>query len=486
MATINLLTSKRLKDICKYILLLSWVLIGTGTVFSQKYTSISFLFDNNSNSFWKTSNQSGLADDGSYILISTINQKKSFMNYGLSIAGNKNNMQIPLGYVDFNLKYFSLLMGRQESQISNESDLSSGSLIRSQNAIPIPQISVYKPTFSKLEQFPIDLWYKWGIAHGQLSKRGYLKAPFLHEKYVYIKKPFNETSFLSVGVIHEAMWGGETVNHGKQPSSVIDYLRVVTFQSASKSALEQEQINALGNHLGIWDISFSRKYETTQLKLYYQHPFEDRSSMYQHFFDEIKQLKIPTKSFDGLFGIEITNKYSSIFSKFLYEYLNTMHQSGAEAASDSTYGWDNYYNHYIYQSGWTYERRVIGSPLFTLGKNKGHYSDGTYIINNRIRAHHLGISGQISPAVGYKTLLTYSKNYGTYVDADKFKSMNKPYPFEGGIKQFSGLIQLDFNSIWNNTNGTISYAFDRGDLYPDSDSFLFSISYQFPHLSPSH
>ncbi|MDD9931669.1 MAG: hypothetical protein OXR70_07360, partial [Candidatus Marinimicrobia bacterium] len=109
-----------------------------------------------------------------------------------------------------------------------------------------------------------------------------------------------------------------------------------------------------------------------------------------------------------------------------------------------------------------------------------------YIINNRIRAHHFGLSGKVTPSISYKSLLTYSKNYGTYFDTDKFKSLNKPYPFKGGLKQLSGLIQLDFNPIWKNLNGQISYAFDRGDLHPDSDSFLFSISYQFSNLSPSH
>jgi len=398
----------------------------------------------------------------------------------------ENNIQIPISYFQFKIKNLDFMLGRKESAISNESDLSSGSLIRGNNAMPIPQISIFKSTYTKIDIASFEIWYKWGMSHGQLSKGDYISAPLLHEKYFYIQKPLKNNGFISVGVIHEAMWGGETKSHGQQPNSISDYFRVITFQSASKSAIEQEQINALGNHLGIWDIVLSQNYKTIELKVYYQHPFEDRSSMYQHFFDEIKQRKLPNKSFDGLFGVEVKNQSESAFSKLLYEYINTMHQSGSQAASDSTYGWDNYYNHYIYQSGWTNHGNVIGNPLFTLGKNKGHYSDGTYIINNRIRAHHFGLSGKITPSISYKSLLTYSKNYGTYFDTDKFKSLNKPYPFEIGLKQLSGLIQLDFNPIWKNLNGQISYAFDRGDLHPDSDSFLFSISYHFTNLSTSH
>lgn len=442
------------------------------------------MFQNNdAKTFWKKSNQLGLLENGSFFSLSMLSGET--VNYGVSIWANKNKIQIPIGYIQYKYNNIYFMVGRTESKISSESDLSSGSLIRGNNAMPIPQISVYTPNFTKLENSPIEILYKWGISHGQLSRGEYIKAPRLHEKYLFVQKLFKNNSSISIGVIHEAMWGGETMNHGKQPDSISDYFRVVTFQSASYTAIEQEQINALGNHLGIWDIAFSKKFEPVQLKLYYQHPFEDRSSLYQNFFDEIKRLKFPKKSFDGLFGIEITHQKSSVYSKVLYEYINTMHQSGSQAASDSTYGWDNYYNHYIYQSGWTNNGNVIGTPLFILGKNKGHYSDGTYIINNRIRAHHFGLSGNINPSISYKSLLTYSKNYGTYFDADKFETLNKRYPFSGGLEQWSGLVQLDINQIWNNINGQILYAFDRGDLYPDSDSFLFSISYHFSNLSPS-
>ena len=41
--------------------------------------------------------------------------------------------------------------------------------------------------------------------------------------------------------------------------------------------------------------------------------------------------------------------------------------------------------------------------------------------NNRIRAHHLGVSGQLFRRMPYKLLLTYSQNYGTF---------SKPYAGE--------------------------------------------------------
>ena len=46
-----------------------------------------------------------------------------------------------------------------------------------------------------------------------------------------------------------------------------------------------------------------------------------------------------------------------------------MNQSGSAEVSDSTYGWDDYYNHYIYLSGWTNNGKSIGTPFATLGNN---------------------------------------------------------------------------------------------------------------------
>ena len=177
--------------------------------------------------------------------------------------------------------------------------------------------------------------------------------------------------------------------------------------------------------------------------------------------------------------LEIKNKYEGIFSSFLYEYLNTMYQSGSEPQSDASYGWDGYFNHYIYDSGWTNYGNGIANPLFTVGRIINY---GDNIINNRIKAHHIGLQLSFLNKIKNKILITYSNNYGTFWDELVFKSENKTYPFSGGIEQWSGLVQFDFQNIWKDMNGSISYAFDRGDLYPDSDSFLFSINYHFSNL----
>jgi len=241
----------------------------------------------------------------------------------------------------------------------------------------------------------------------------------------------------------------------------------------------------LGNHLGIWDAAIIKMYNSTKYKFYFQHPFEDKSGAFQYFFDELKQLRISKNSFDGLFGFEVNSVDRKLFTTLVYEYLNTMFQSGSLSASksDSTYGRDNYFNHYIYQSGWTYKNKVIGNPLFSIGRSNS--KDQIYIINNRIKSHHIGLSGYLKSNLMYKILLTKSKNYGTYDDLQKFNENNKKYQFSNGLNQTSALFEFNFIQFIKKINIKISYAIDKGSLLKNSDGFQLSINYDFNDLSYS-
>ena len=201
--------------------------------------------------------------------------------------------------------------------------------------------------------------------------------------------------------------------------------------------------------------------------MYYEHPFEDESGA-RWFLNE----------FDGKYGFNVTIFKSPFISEIVYEFIYTMDQSGPQGASDSTYGWDNYFNHYIYQSGWTYNNRMIGNPLFTVGKNPDRYNDGIYIINNRIKAHHFGLAGKIWHNANYRILFTYSKNYGIYPDQNYFQSINKDYKFEDGLEQLSTLYEIKLKNLWGNISITAAYANDRGDLLSKTDSFMMIINYK--------
>ena len=209
------------------------------------------------------------------------------MKFGLKpiIYNNKwRKSFIQIGYLSKKINDYELKIGRWSESLTSESSLSSGSLIRGNNSIPIPQISLFLTNYKKIQILKTEFFIKGGYLHGWLSKENYIKAPFLHEKYFYLKKQFNNDIELEAGVFHEAIWGGETIEYGLQPHKFSDYLRVVFGQSASKNAYLGEQINVLGNHLGIWDISITKNYKSTKYKFYFQHPFEDKSGAFQYFW----------------------------------------------------------------------------------------------------------------------------------------------------------------------------------------------------------
>ena len=79
------------------------------------------------------------------------------------------------------------------------------------------------------------------------------------------------------------------------------------------------------------------------------------------------------------------------------------------------WGADNYLAHFLmYNSGWTYQNRIIGSPFFTYDPEK------VQITNNKFTVHHLGIAGQafaFSRHYPYKLLVSFAHNEGTFRQA---------------------------------------------------------------------
>ena len=438
-------------------------------VLSQSLEIGSHFLSNKSQPFWLVSNNHDIYQNGSVINFEYSNNRK-FLDYGLNIALPIDSPEMIFfnnAHIAFTKNNLFFSIGRKKFDNENFT-LSTGSMIESLNALPIPKVSFGIDEYHEIEIGTIKFFLNGDFAHGWLDKGQYIKAPFLHEKSIYIKKNFFDDYSFSLGLVHKVIWGGETKSHGIQSSKFIDYTRVVFARPGSKNSIEQEKENALGNHLGIWDFSIEKEFNSKLIRIFLEHPFEDESSA-----------RWILNEYDGRYGISVVEKNSNILSHFVYEYINTMDQSGSEGASDSTYGWDNYYNHYIYQSGWTYNNKVLGNPLFTLGSNKGRYSDNNYIINNRIRAHHIGLAGSVSNSINFRMLLTYSENFGIFPDEDYYNSINETYIFDGGLIQRSALIEFTYSRFWRNLNLTIAYGLDSGELLTKTDSFVIKIDYKF-------
>tara|TARA_B100000575_G_scaffold285642_1_gene281195 strand:- start:5592 stop:6857 length:1266 start_codon:yes stop_codon:yes gene_type:complete len=286
--------------------------------------------------------------------------KKNQATYSINIIGQDDQKKIYFNESFFKYNFSRntfLRLGKYYKDFSKymNDELSSGHMLISNNAQPMPKIGfVTSKKFKKFDKLTFDA----GIAHGVFKKNEYYSdAPFLHEKFIYLNVIKNNFHSFSIGLVHEAIWAGTTTelgssnNPGNQPDSFKDFLKV--FISADGKLLEGEpHANALGSHAGIWDFNYIKKHDSKELKLYYQHYFEDTSS-----------LRFANKT-DGLWGMELKNYAPD--TTILFEYLDT-----SNAWQDPPYQQDYYYWNYQYRGGWSYEDNIIGNPFvnpFKLGK----------------------------------------------------------------------------------------------------------------------
>ena len=271
--------------------------------------------------------------------------------------------------------------------------ITSGSMLISNNAEPMPKIGITSSYELKRNKY---IYFDFGISHAFFEKSPiYKTAPFLHEKFIYLNYTRNKNDF-GVGFVHEAIWGGSTEDYNF-PNSFKNFFKI--FISADGPLLEGEpHANALGNHLGIWDFYYERIIDEKEIKLYYQHFFEDTSG-----------LRFQNKS-DGLWGIELTNFIKN--THILFEYLNTTNQD-----RNPPYVEENYYNHGQYAEGWSYKGYVIGNPFINAGNAQADLDV------NPSKVFHLGVKNEQPNKYSSKLLLSrkvdISDSIKYYLSIDK-------------------------------------------------------------------
>lgn len=287
---------------------------------------------------------------------------------------------------------------RDYSKYLNDS-LSSGHLLVSNNAQPLNKIGFNSS--KKVRDVRLD----FGISHATLEKNDlYIKSPLIHEKYIYMS--FNKGDHLfGIGFIHEAMWGGDIKNDGRQGESFKDFLKI--FIAADGPLKEGDShANALGNHLGLWEFVYEKKLQSNTIKIYYQHLFEDTSG-----------LRFANR-YDGLWGLMINNKNNT----YLLEYLETTNQN-----IDPPYVDDAYYNHWLYDYGWSHQGFSIGNPhinpfevvpinMVHLGSSLNYNNKSVIFRLSKKTNINSQINGIITLEYGKKNMIAFS----LYNDGNKF------------------------------------------------------------------
>jgi len=414
--------------------------------------------------FWMTTNQNGvfILHNSSYQL-SLVGLSRGLERDTLKKWGYTYGAKMVYGFADtsdihpneywlgFRFHQLILKAGAQSDPIIY-GGLSStnGNMYRSRNARAVPGLSLntngYIPFLFAKKWFSFRLLYEDGI----LKDKQFVIDAHLHHKYLYFRGLLSPALSVSLGFEHYAFWGGYSPKYGRLPGWN-QYFRSVFGLAGGKDAPHYDQTNGAGNQLGSYNLEVKKEWKTMSITFYWNHPFEDRSGM------ELANIH------DGLWGIYLkTNKRLSFITDIVYEYMYTLNQSGAIATHPAPTpedpnrmtgrGQDDYFNHYIYTSGYTHYQRMMGTPLFvpeigTDGISKGFES-------TRMWMHHLGVSGILGGGFFWKSLATWSRNFGTY---------KKAYP--NPLDEFSFLAEGSYNGSKLPFMVKAGVAGDHGDRF---------------------
>lgn len=399
--------------------------------------------------------------------------RKGLFDYGFKAnlllqTDNKNtNLYFHELYAKARLSVFDLIVGSREEYLGNQdSTLSCGGLLFSQNARPMPKITVGIEHFTTIPFTFGLLEIKGAISHGWFTDDIYTKNQLLHHKYAFLRLGGKLPVHFQYGLDHVAQWGGiipgTGVGFGQQTINLNAYKSIFFGHSGGADATVNDQINALGNHIISQSTRLDVDISDFKISGYWQNVSED---------GPIKFITETMNRPDGLWGLSIRNSNFPYVKGILYEYLNTTDQSGPYHDKDGIVygGADGYFYNGIYQTGWSYYSRTIGTPyIFPPTKNQANGYDPT---NNRVQVHHVGLEGDIT-GYNYKILTSFSKNYGNYSypypemkpSTSILLEVNKRFPKLANI-DISGSIGADFGTLYGNSVGCLISIRKTGDLF---------------------
>ncbi|MFC2126123.1 capsule assembly Wzi family protein [Bacteroidota bacterium] len=485
---------------CIFILILICISIqvpGQDTISIN--TGISW-FQSTKNEFqshWLLHNQGGIVKDSKsqLLLYGGISIPYSITDKWIIVTG-ANYILKPGDYKSFlqelyfksNIDVLEFRLGKQNRTVGIfYPDLASGSMAMSHNARPLPVVGAGIPEYWAIPGTKGYLEIKGYLLHGWFEKDRYVESPWLHEKWMYVRIGEPLPVSVSGGFVHFAQWAGIHPDRGQLPYTFKDYIKVFFGEGGGSGG---EAVNALGNHLGVYDVGIDIKFDPLNIHFYHQKPWDDETGLTVIFEDP-----------DRLWGMGIEFKDIQIVSGILYEFMHTTTQTrpGIPDPTEkyptpaANYGYpfggrDDYYNNYLYKSGWTYHDMIIGTPLFyTQARARKFMPDlsDTYgnIVNNRIIGHHFGIKGGYK-TFNYRILGTYTRNHGTFAGANKgrhnWASKEEPdfnYEFDPPLDQFYFLIETEW-TVNNRTSGIFRIGYDTGDIY-DNFGFQLGVNYSF-------
>ncbi|MBL4745972.1 MAG: hypothetical protein JKY08_06365 [Flavobacteriaceae bacterium] len=392
--------------------------------------------------FWMVSNKHGSvpnSNNGMVIFgiqkaIENTSSKNWQFGYGAQFTGGitkENDVMINQLYTSIRYKKIQLDLGvKHNATIFEGLSSSNGNIAESGNSRSLPGYNIQLTEYIKLPFAKKWLTFKGQYGDYLMNDPRYIDKTRLHKKSLFFKALLNEKWHLTAGLTHYAQWAGSGNTGENPPRNIKDYLRVISGKSGGENAIDNEKINALGNHIGSYLLQGTYKGITKNIHFYYSHPFEDRSG--REF----------TNWRDGIYGLFIDFKETSaVVSHLLTEFTYTKHMSGSTTGFKNEKGElvqksgrDNYFNNSVYRSGWTYFGNGISSPYFTTREmDSNGFTEG--FKDNRFMAFNIGVKGLIK-TIEYKAILSHTTYIGWFDNE-----------YDPKLTQFSGYIECKLPSI---------------------------------------
>lgn len=345
----------------------------------------------------------------------------------------------------------------------NDPRLSSGNLLFSGNAMPIPQVRVGTYEFVPFWGTKNWFWVKGYLAYGKFTdskwQESWANPEYLRTSNVlYCSRGLwlrggNTEKFpllVDIGIEMGTQFGGTIYREGSvlhMPTKFIDWLKAIVPLSGNDDTPEGEQTNVQGNMVGEYYITLQWIPNSDwSVKAYFEHYFEDHS-----------QLTFEYGWKDAQWGVEVTLPKNRFVSKVVAEYIYMKDQTGSvnhdwtPEIPEQVSGGDNYYNHYLY-GAWQNWGMSIGTPLaLSPLYNRNHW---LYIYDNRFIAYHIGLEGHPFNGFGWRALFTATDNWGTY-----------RFPYKDVLHNFSGLVEFSYSpKNWKGWYADLGLAWDSGSL----------------------
>ena len=424
--------------------------------------------------FWLAANQYGTVDPTSSNLGLRLGVHRPFEEGGrfayafgaeaVGRASARSTLHVHQLYGRLRYGALQLTGGRREQMIGRvDTALSLGSTTWSKNAAPPPKISLSTAGYVAVPGTRNRVAVNGYIAHGWLGDDRFVEGALLHEKYLYLRlMPPSSPVRGHAGIIHHATWAGTHPRLGSQPGAFSDFVDILLGGRNDEETVVPST-PAFANQIAAYDFSLDADLGSVD------------ALVYRHFYHEDTPSLAFRNPWDGLWGVRLRRPSSeALVTGFLWEHL-VMTRHNAKYSEGEERGEDTYYNHSVYESGWTYQGRTLGLPLLLPAAGRPG------IGNNIVVAHHVGMEGVLPGDLSYRVLGTYSRNYGAQTvcaDAQCTSTRDERTPRRD---QYSLLLALtgplsERHGIRFNT----SIGLDVGALYDDRIGLSAGLSWRSP------